>query len=56
MQHDHQNKVEMLRLDHLKEMNNIKQKFMDEVKDFGSTNINYLTARNVWNISADKCS
>lgn len=31
MEQDHQKKVEMLRLDHLREINNIRQKYMDEV-------------------------
>lgn len=31
VQKDHQNKMEMLRLDHVAEMNNIRQKYRDEV-------------------------
>lgn len=32
MQQDHENKVEMLRLDHLKAMNSIRQRCKDEVR------------------------
>lgn len=37
MQHHHENEVELLRVEHLREMNELRQKYLDEVRAFGFT-------------------
>lgn len=38
MQRDHKNKLEMLRVDHSREMKNIREKYMDEVRIYVCNN------------------